>query len=146
MDLTVRRFDPADAEALAGLESICFSSPLSAIDLISSAAQPFAAYFTALAGDEITGYIGMTFAADEADIGDLAVFPHYRRCGVASALLDTAEDFCKNSKVRTIYLEVRRSNGAAIALYEKKGFINCGVRRNYYNAPTEDAILYSKEL
>ena len=54
------------------------------------------------------------------------------------------DELCGKSDA--VFLEVRRSNGAAISLYTSLGFENIGVRKNYYKLPTEDALLYKKDL
>ena len=54
--------------------------------------------------------------------------------------------FAKEQKAEKISLEVRASNEPARALYEKWGFKAVGLRRNFYKAPTEDAVLYDKIL
>ena len=75
----------------------------------------------------------------------MAVRPEYRRQGVADRLLDV---FCRFGQARLAFLtlEVRPSNTAAVALYEKHGFREAGRRKNYYENPTEDALLLTKEF
>ena len=69
----------------------------------------------------------------------------YRRQGIADQLLDV---FCRFGQARLAFLtlEVRPSNTAAVALYEKHGFREAGRRKNYYENPTEDALLLTKEF
>ena len=74
-------------------------------------------------------------------INNIAVSPGYRRQGIAVKLLNNIIKL----KADNIYLEVSRVNKKAIALYEKMGFKEDGIRKNYYSDNT-DAILYKMEL
>ena len=66
--------------------------------------------------------------------------------GIASELLDIVYDMAHDRGVTSINLEVRTSNEAAIALYEKHGFVQNGRRKDFYRDPKEDALLFIKEL
>ena len=77
---------------------------------------------------------------DEGNLDNIAVAPAYRRQGVADALLSVVTGFGREHLSR-LMLEVRASNAPAIALYEKYGFAAVGRRKNYYDAPREDAVL-----
>ena len=78
--------------------------------------------------------------AGETSIFNIGVLPDCRRKGVGKAL---AERFIAEVRPKTdvIFLEVRSSNLPAINLYEKMGFVFCGLRKNYYTNPTENALL-----
>ena len=82
----------------------------------------------------------------EAYITNIAVFPEYRRQGVAQKLLQKAIDGAKSRDCVFITLEVRKSNSNAIALYEKLDFKNVGERKNFYTNPTENAIIMTKNF
>ena len=144
--ITIRKFKAEDAQKAAELERLCFSRPWSEEELSASASYPYAVYLTALCGEEIAGYAGAYIAADVAEINNIAVFPEYRRRGVGSALIDALVSECVSRGVKKLSLDVRRSNAAAIALYEKKGFCRVGIRRGYYAAPKEDAVLLDKDI
>jgi ribosomal-protein-alanine N-acetyltransferase len=72
--------------------------------------------------------------------------PEYRGKHFACALLDECINKANELKVPKMLLEVRKSNTSAIALYDKYQFKNIGIRKNYYTAPIEDAIIMVKEL
>lgn len=80
---------------------------------------------------------------DEATLFNIAVDPDYQRQGLGRVLLEHLIDELEKRGVATLWLEVRASNAAAIALYESLGFNEATIRRNYY--PTtdgrEDAII-----
>jgi len=69
------------------------------------------------------------------------VYKSARRCGVASRLLERLIEAVKSENASFLFLEVRKSNEAAIKLYEKFGFLVCGERKNFYTAPLEDAYI-----
>ena len=144
--ISVLPFKTEDAAEIAELEKLCFSSPWSKEELQNSAALSYAVYFTAFKDENIAGYAGMYIAADQGVINNIAVFPQYRRAGVASALLNALSDTGRKRKLSKLCLEVRASNTAALSLYEKNGFYRVGVRRGYYRAPKEDAVLLDKDL
>ena len=83
-------------------------------------------------------------AADEGYITNVAVFPPYRRRGVAGKLLDVFLRFARANHLAFLTLEVRPSNAAAIALYTRFGFREAGRRRNYYDLPREDALILTR--
>ena len=79
----------------------------------------------------------------EAD-GVIAVSPDYRRCGIAQMLMQSMEKYGNDKNVTSYFLEVRQSNLPAIALYEKMGYKNIGIRKGFYEKPVEDAVIMSK--
>jgi [ribosomal protein S18]-alanine N-acetyltransferase len=93
-----------------------------------------------------TGFIIGRRAADEAEILNLAVSSSSRRQGQAKALVERMLVAFHQHSVVKVFLEVRESNSAAIALYEKLGFRRVGLRPGYYREPSESALLYSKLL
>ena len=95
-------------------------------------------------GNDLLGYVWARFVLDEGDIGNVAVAPDSRRCGIGAALLGALFAESERRGAAVLRLEVRGSNLAARRLYEKNGFETVGKRKNYYEKPTEDAILMSK--
>ena len=133
-------------ESLERLERICFSRPWSRKMLAEELENQCAAFLVAedaVTGD-VLGYAGLLVAADEGYITNVAVFPEYRRRGVAAQLLSVFENFARGSHLAFLTLEVRPSNTAAIALYESFGFRQAGRRKNYYDLPKEDALILTK--
>lgn len=88
---------------------------------------------------EIVAYGVIYLSVDEADIANIATLPAYRGNGIGEALLRLMIKTARRSGAKQLFLEVRESNSAAVALYEKVGFIKIGKRRNYYINPREDA-------
>jgi ribosomal-protein-alanine acetyltransferase len=89
----------------------------------------------------LVGLLQWRHLGQEAEILDLAVRQDHRRRGLASFLLQNFLNHLSHSAVRAIFLEVRESNSAAIALYKKFRFQITGRRPNYYRHPEESALL-----
>lgn len=97
------------------------------------------------AGSDASGFVLARCAADEVEVLIAAVAGPMRRAGIGTALVSAALDEAARTGARTAHLEVRASNAAAIALYERLGFVAVGRRPRYYGA-TEDAVLMSRAL
>ena len=94
---------------------------------------------------KIIGYIGISYVLDSADIISIVVHKDYTQKGIATLLLQEIFAFAKENNIHKIMLEVRRSNLPAQKLYEKHGFKQITIRKNYYDN-SEDALIYEKEL
>ena len=128
--------------AAAALEAGCFQDGVSESALRDFVYAESNHYLAALSEDGILlGYGGFSVAADEAEIITVAVSPDARRCGIGRALTQRMLDDACALGASVMYLEVRASNTAARALYTVLGFAEIGVRRGYYRAPREDAVL-----
>ncbi len=95
--------------------------------------------------DYIVGYAGFWTMVDEAHLTTIAVRDAYRRRGLGELLLISVIHSAIQLKAQIITLEVRLSNKAAQALYEKYGFKAVGLRRSYYSDNGEDALLMSTD-
>ncbi len=102
-------------------------------------------YLVAKNNGNILGYIGISFVLDSADIISVVVSKEHTNKGIASLLLENVFKVCKEKNITNIILEVRKSNIPAQKLYEKFGFSNISIRKNYYDG-IEDAYIYKKEL
>ena len=134
-------------EELERLERICFSRPWSRKMLAEELNNECAAFLVAEepATGKVAGYAGLLVVADEGYITNVAVFPEYRRRGVAGQLIAVFDEFARGNRLAFLTLEVRPSNAPAIALYESFGFVEAGRRRNYYDLPKEDALILTKK-
>jgi len=130
---------PADLAEVMRIERTSFTMPWRESTFRALMRRPSASLSVAEREGAVVGFSVVWFAADEAELGDLAVDPSSRRRGIASALLDRVYLECAARRTRALYLEVRESNAAARTLYEKAGFELVGRRRAYYTAPREDA-------
>lgn len=139
------RIVPMTAEHLpqvVALETVCFpADPWSGALFQAALDNPAVAILLAQGEDgALLGYAVLSTVLDEGNLDNIAVAPAARRRGIADALLSALTAFGREHLSR-LMLEVRSSNTPAIALYEKHGFIAVGRRKNYYDAPREDAIL-----
>ena len=92
------------------------------------------------------GYMVSEYVLDQMDIISIGVKSTYRRQGIGEMILRHLIELAKEKGVKSIFLEVRYSNDNARLLYEKVGFVKCGLRSGYYSDPKEDAILYEYEI
>jgi len=143
--MIIRRAEEKDVARIAELERICFSDPWSEHEIAACLQKPFYTFLAAEEDGLITGYVGLITVLDEGDIANVAVAPGYRRRGIAEALLRELMAEGEAAGVRKFFLEVRETNAPAIALYEKLGFTRIGMRKDYYEHPRENALLYGKE-
>ena len=128
------------------LERICFSRPWSRKMLAEELENQCAAFLVAedSVSGRVLGYAGLMVVADEGYITNVAVFPEYRRQGIAAQILQVFVQFAEANRLAFLTLEVRPSNAAAIALYQGFGFEEVGRRKNYYDLPKEDALILTK--
>lgn len=133
-------------EELEKLERICFSRPWSRKMLAEELENQCAAFLVAedSVSGRVLGYAGLMVVADEGYITNVAVFPEYRRQGIAAQILQVFVQFAEANRLAFLTLEVRPSNAAAIALYQGFGFEEVGRRKNYYDLPKEDALNLTK--
>jgi GNAT superfamily N-acetyltransferase len=89
--------------------------------------------FTAVAGKDPIGYLSLTDRpASVAWVSDLVVAPEWRRRGVASALLNSAQEWCSTRNHRRLFIEMQSKNQPAIRLAQKHGYEFCGYNDHYY--------------
>ena len=131
---------------IAEIEKLCFSDPWSENSIASELGNRLSLWFVALEGDTVAGYIGSQSVLDEADMMNVAVHPDFRRQGIGEKLVLTLANALQTKGIRGLMLEVRESNAPAIALYEKLGFVQVGLRKNYYRNPKENALIMRKAL
>ncbi|MBE6970712.1 MAG: ribosomal-protein-alanine N-acetyltransferase [Ruminococcaceae bacterium] len=133
-------------DELERLERICFSRPWSKRMLGEELDNACAAFLVAEDAETgtVLGYAGLLAMMDEGYITNVAVFPEYRRCGIAAKIIEVFMNFARANKLAFLTLEVRPSNAAAIALYQSFGFEEVGRRRNYYDLPKEDALILTR--
>ena len=97
-------------------------------------------------GFVVVGYSLLRHIGDDAEILRIAVDRSQRKNGIADALMTSQINYAKSKSVKSIFLEVRKSNFAAIALYKKHGFEVFNIRKNYYTMPSEDALIMLRKL
>lgn len=93
---------------------------------------------------KVIGFVTMRIAPEHWEIMFIAVDPHFQRQQVATTLLRYLIAEAKEAHIKSLQLEVRRSNHAALALYQQCGFVQVGTRKGYYfdHGKREDALLF----
>lgn len=94
----------------------------------------------------VTGFLVGRVIAAEAEVLNLAVPSNRRQRGHAKALLQAALKEFADRAAEWVFLEVRESNAAAIAFYEKNLFSKQGLRKGYYRHPDEAAVVMGRKL
>lgn len=140
IDVTVEKMNESHLDDVAEIENACFAHPWSREDLEAQLSIDTSHFIVASLNGRAVGYMGLQIFSGEGYVTNVAVLPEYRRRGIAETLIAAQ---MKND-MRFISLEVRKSNAAAIALYEKSGFENVGIRPKFYTNPTEDAVIMTK--
>lgn len=135
----------AHVDAVAALEKLCFDDPWSVLSILSELHNPLSLWLIAVENGDVLGYVGSQSVLGEADMMNLAVHPAHRRKGIGQMLVTELVEALTKQDVHCLTLEVRASNNPAIALYTRMGFVQVGLRRNYYCNPREDARILRKE-
>lgn len=140
IDVKIEKMTSEHIDEVFNIEKTCFSHPWSKQDLINQLNIDTSFFVVAKVDGKVVGYMGLQIFSGEGYVTNIAVLPEFRRMGIAEKLIARQ---LKNS-MSFITLEVRKSNAPAIALYEKTGFENVGIRPDFYSDPTEDAVIMTK--
>lgn len=140
--IEIVRMNECHTAAVAELEKQNFSEPWPEIAVRSELTNKLSLWLVALEGETVVGYVGSQTVLQEADMMNIAVAQSHRRRGIARMLV---EELIRQLDAYQLTLEVRESNGSAIALYESLGFTRVGLRKNYYHKPKENALILRKE-
>lgn len=138
--------DYAVFSALSALDKKCVGAEgWSAESFQSEVAKDNGIVICCYDDDCVVGLISGYFAGDEADITSVAVDESHRRNGIALQLIADFENHLPDY-ISEIFLEVRETNIPAISLYEKCGFEKLSIRKNFYENPTENAVIMVRRL
>lgn len=137
--MRIRQMTEKDVPTVALIERDCFSEPWSEQGFLDGMANSTVFFAAEDDRGNVVGYIGMYLMKPEGEITNVAVAKEVRGRGIGAALVTTMQQWAEEHGIERIVLEVRVSNAPAIHVYEKKGFITIGVRKNFYRLPMEDA-------
>jgi [ribosomal protein S18]-alanine N-acetyltransferase len=147
MDIKIRPLTTADVAAVLDIHGKSFEDPWqdihSLIHLHSSVG------WIGIHLDEPVGFILWQLVRGEADVLSFAVLPEHRKQGVGRLLYAASEKAFSSQGITQIFLEVAQNNPVAIEFYKARGFIQTGVRKNYYshnNQRVVNALTFSKTL
>ena len=141
-----RRATVADADALASVEATQKQAAgWKKNGFETELAQPCSLIWCAEVEKGLTGFVATRFAADTAEILNVAVHPNCVRQGIARALLSQTLTDLKQRGIVQVNLEVAQDNRAACALYQQAGFKMVNVRKDFYGQG-KDAWIMEKNL
>ncbi len=145
--ITFEMLDENNVYEVWELEKLCFADPWELGAFESELSNRISVYIVARDAESgaVVGYGGVWMMYDCANITNIAVAPDYRRGGLGGEILRLLTEVSRENAMDSITLEVRVSNEAAIALYKKYGFEQCGLRKRYYK-DNEDAVLMTKMI
>lgn len=146
--MIIRHAQFADADRIYDLEVNNFSSPWSLDNLKKElkTQNNDHLYYVVENDNDVIAFIGIWILYDEAHIMSIVVDKAFKKKGIATKLLSEILKNFDNKIIKKMLLEVRNSNLPAIKLYEKLGFKQLYIRKNYYTAPIEDAIVMELNL
>jgi len=146
-DIQIRAMRPADLKAVAEVERASYQFPWG-LGIFRDCLLAGYQSLVLDASRRICGYCIMSVAGGEAHLLNLCVHPGCQGLGFGRKLLVDALARVRHGGVETVFLEVRPSNDAAIALYRSLGFRLIGRRPSYYQAQDgrEDAVIFAATL
>lgn len=137
----VREMTLDDVNQVYEIEQQLFSMPWSKEDFTSSMNHPQNLYLVVDDGGKIAGYCGFWSVLDEGQITNVAVQQEYQNQGIGKLLITELLRKGREKALTAFTLEVRESNKYAIQLYKSCGFEEAGIRPNFYEKPTENAVI-----
>ncbi len=145
---SIEKAQEVDIEGIAQLEKEIFSLPWSKEGLLESFQNPSYVFLVAkektttrMESEKICAYVGMYEVVGEGFITNVCVHPSYRKKGIATQLINVLGEIAAQKGLEVISLEVRVSNEPAIHMYKKIGFCEGGIRKKFYEKPSEDALM-----
>lgn len=146
MDIEIRKMELTDLEQIEDILESDFDDFWNASIFKQELQNENSYYLVAILDGEVVGFAGYMLILDEADITNVVVRKDMRNRGIATKLLERLLDLIEPmSKIELITLEVNENNEPAIKLYEKFGFNQEGLRKNYYK-DHQNALILSKKL
>ncbi|TJX14905.1 ribosomal-protein-alanine N-acetyltransferase [Tissierella creatinini] len=145
--INLREMEIKDLDEIMEIEKAAFSTPWTRNSFEKEIKENMLAkYIVAEVEGKVVGYVGIWLIIDEGHITNIAVSKDYRGMGIGKFLMMGMIDFCKKQGIHNMTLEVRASNTVAQNLYRKMGFLDCGIRPNYYADGNEDAVIMWKTI
>lgn len=144
--VTIRPAEERDLDDVAAIERAVFNDPWSRRSFVDLVGERHVVFLVAVDGRAIVGYTIVLVTPPESELANLAVSRLMQHQGLGRRLLSEAVDAARERGCSEMFLEVRASNAAAIALYSAEGFTAVGRRVRYYARPIEDAIVMRAAL
>lgn len=143
--IEIRVANLEDIFSIYEISTLCFPISWSITSIKGElSSNTHARYVVAVENGTVVGFAGLWIIVDEGHVTNVAVHPDFRRKGIGTLLMDKLMFISKNENLIGLTLEVRKSNLSAQNLYKQFGFVEEGVRKNYYSDNGEDAIIMWK--
>jgi ribosomal-protein-alanine N-acetyltransferase len=143
--LEIRRLSYADLPQVISIERRAFTTPWSLAMFVLELSKTSGICLAATRGGRVVGYLVCSRYDTVWHIMNVAVDDRLRREGIATALIEHL--FVEADAPGERYtLEVRPSNHAGLALYERFGFSAAGKRPGYYHDNREDAVVMWRQV
>lgn len=144
MELVIKALTKEYVDAVCVLEEEAFSMPWHRESFLEMISNQDACYLVGLLGEEVVASCGLRNIVGEGEITNVVTKSTKRNAGIGRNMLLKLLEEGKKMGAEAFTLEVRKSNEAAIHLYESLGFAAEGIRKNFYEKPTEDALIMWK--
>jgi ribosomal-protein-alanine N-acetyltransferase len=146
--LVERILTPADLDGVLEIEAESFNNPTTRAWYERELERPDVCfiYVLRMPAVRVAAFCAFWRVADQAHINNLAVRPELRGRGLGSQMLEAIIAEAQGLGAGSLTLEVRRSNIPAHRLYQRAGFHEAGVRKNYYTKPVEDALVLVRKI
>ena len=135
-----------DLDQVMEIEEDLFSVPWTREGFLTYLMKKDTMFFVVEEKEKILGFCSMMTVLDEGDILNVAVRRDRQKEGIGQFLVDSILRMADLQGIRLVHLEVREGNRTARRLYERLGFKEDGLRRNYYEDPVENAVLMTKAM
>lgn len=141
VDYIIVPLEEKHIQGAAIVEQTCFSQPWSEGSFLGELLRGDTAMFAAVSQGKVIGWAGLEYVCGEGSVTNIAVLPDFRGNGIGEALTHMLIQRSRELSLSRLTLEVRQSNSAAVALYEKLGFLHIGKRPDFYSYPREAALM-----
>lgn len=139
----IRDMTVEDVDAVLEIDKLSFPTAWARASYLLDLSNPNCFYLVVERERKVVGYGGMWVIKEEAHITTVAIYPDFRRQGLAQQLLKEMIGVAIERGAQMMTLEVRTANYLARRLYESYGFTPIGQVKHYYLDTGEDALVMS---
>jgi [ribosomal protein S18]-alanine N-acetyltransferase len=137
---------PSDLPQILEIERLSYPSPWDVHTFLSVISDDECRNLTAVSNDAIVGFCFSQVMRKMVHLLNIAVHPDFRQRSIARAMIEEIFSFARRSNKSYVFLEVRRTNHSAQALYVSMGFFHVCIWRSYYTDTGEDACIMAKKI
>ena len=143
--MTFREMLTEDLDQVMEIETDLLAMPWTKEGMFTFLTREDTMFFVVEEKNRILGYCSMQTVLDEGDILNVAVCRDRQKEGIGYFLVNSMLMLAEAQGIHLVHLEVREGNGSARRLYQRLGFLEDGLRKNYYTDPQENAVLMTKK-